>query len=113
MGFNDVLRKPITPETLYQKLERWLVVAHDRTGSAPQADGPTGVSAESIAAIAQLCKLLENGDSEANDFFREHVPLLRPVLGPRHQVVKHALEAFEFEQALDLLQPFLKAGRPG
>lgn len=113
LGFNDLLSKPITPEMLYQKLERWLLGNQERPAKAPPVTAPIASVGELTPAMLRLCELLEKGDSEASDCFRENMASLRLALGERYSSVREALQSYEYEKALDLLQPFVRPGNPG
>ncbi len=61
--------------------------------------------------LAQLCALLDLGDSAAQDLVEEHGAGLRTLLGaPRMAQLQAAVACFDFEGALSMLRPEL-AGR--
>lgn len=69
---------------------------------APALDG---------AELAQLCRLLDLGDSAAQDLIEEHGAGLRTLLGAaRMAQLQAAMACFDFEGALHMLRPAL-AGR--
>jgi signal transduction histidine kinase/CheY-like chemotaxis protein len=56
--------------------------------------------------LQQLERLLAADDMASNDWFHEHAPLLRQTLGERAETLRHSIDAFEYDQALQLLRAF-------
>ena len=117
LGFNDWIRKPITPDALCQKLERWLLVPDaarvdvesGEPTATPAAPEPMRDGIGSDTPLERLCEMLEMGNADAIGWFRAHQSELRPLLGSRLGALKQALDAFDFEQALMVLAPFASA----
>jgi two-component system sensor histidine kinase/response regulator len=64
----------------------------------------TAVDPEQLAAAShQLAALLADDDSEAADVLRQHAALLRAAWGPGFRAVEAAVDAFDFEAALQAL----------
>jgi len=113
LGFNDVLRKPITPESMYEKLEQWLVsTPHGAAVPDHDANEPPVDLGALAPLIQQMCSMLESGDAQVTDLFRDNQHSLRKALGTRYGNIKQALDGYEFEQAMTLLQNALSTG-PG
>jgi signal transduction histidine kinase/AmiR/NasT family two-component response regulator len=114
LGFNDVLRKPIAPETLYEKLQQWLVLTpHGQGGSEGQASEAPVELSTLAPLIRQICAMLEHGDAQATDLFRDNQAVLRKALGTRYGSIKQALDGYEFEQVMTLLQSAMSSSPGG
>ena len=62
------------------------------------------VDADQLASVCgQLRALLADDDSEAADVLQQHAALLKAALGTGYRAVESAIEAFDFEAALDAL----------
>lgn len=54
--------------------------------------------------VTRLCALLEDGDSEAVELFKESGPTLRALLGPAYTDMQRLLDSYLFTDALDMLR---------
>lgn len=75
---------------------------------APAARNTAPAPALNEAVLAQLCALLDLGDSAAQDLIEEHGAGLRTLLGEaRMAQLQAAVACFDFEEALRMLRPEL------
>ncbi|MBV8619348.1 MAG: PAS domain S-box protein [Curvibacter sp.] len=87
-----------TLKLLLSDLEDWL--AGQAASEALPLEGPRAHA----EALSRLAALLEDNDSAALDVLRENAAMLKDALGAAYQVLEKRVLAFEFEQALDLLE---------
>ncbi len=65
------------------------------------------------AVVARLTARLADNDAEANDLFAQNAGLLRSALGERYAQLEQALDAYDFDRALGVLEAALTTfGRP-
>jgi HPt (histidine-containing phosphotransfer) domain-containing protein len=89
------------------ELER-VMAQLDALPAAPAAREPAPARVLNEAELAQLCGLLDLGDSAAQDLIEEYGAGLRTLLGPaRMAQLQAAVACFDFEGALHLLRPAL------
>lgn len=108
-GFNDLLKKPIEPKQLYAKLEQWLPARGSstlglQTDDLPDVADLTLQQAGMQQALARLHALLSEGDTEALELLSRHSSEFQIALGARHPALRQAIEHFEFDKALSILQ---------
>ena len=69
---------------------------------------PAGSAADPLpasVALAELERRLRESDPAARDFFQAHLATLRTCIGARCEDVAGALDGFDFDAALALLEP--------
>lgn len=108
-GFNDLLKKTIEPKLLYTKLEQWLPARVSPTLGLPTVDLPDAADltlqqADMQQALARLHALLSEGDAEALELLGRHSSEFQVLLGARHPALRQAIENFEFDKALSILE---------
>ena len=106
----QALRAGQTPDAqMFDSLDAELarVMAQlDMLLAAPAARDTAPAQVLDEAALAQLCALLDLGDSAAQDLIEEHRAGLRTLLGAaRMAQLQAAVACFDFEGALRMLQP--------
>ena len=111
------IRKSAETDALIADFERSLGVAVQSIGgalepvsSATMPGGPRTEAVPMARIVEKLTQFLNDGSAQAIDYFRQHAADLRS--GMEHEefeTIQAALEAFDFEQALERLQ----AGVPG
>ena len=110
-GMNDVLVKPVRPDTMTQTLLRW---RHSPKAAAAQARAmvpplPAEVpSAAQQAHLLALRGLLQSHDTEAADHLQRHAAQLRAALGDDGYAALAAdVQAYDFSTALALVDALL------
>ena len=74
------------------------------------AERPQAAGAPVHLIVEKLTQFLSDGNAQAIDYFRQHAAGLRSGMEEEeYEAIRGALEAFDFEQALERLQ----AGVPG
>ena len=113
LGFNDILRKPIAPEALYERLECWILGSSkvlDKNTEDISATSPSPANTddrETAGLLSELSQLLEEGNADASELFHSNQNKLKALLDRSLPILKQALDTFEFEKALEVLKPFL------
>lgn len=111
-GASAFLGKPLQIDLLRRVLLRWLPARGDEPEAAVQRRAETPASGEAIRisgepaageVLARMVPLLVEGDTEVRDLFGAHRAVLRASLGARFGALERALEAFDFERALEVL----------
>jgi CheY-like chemotaxis protein len=99
-GMNDHLAKPVEPEELYRLLFKYL-------GGRAQAVSPASNDLQKAAALLkELAEKLASGDGAAADLVRTNAGLLQTALGADvYQKLDSLTTGFDFDQALELIQP--------
>ena len=87
-----------TLKRLLADLEEWQSQQATQPSASTAAQGVRG------ELLPRFAALLEDNDSAALDVLRENAAMLQSALGAAYQVLEKRVLAFEFEQALDLLE---------
>ena len=128
-GMNDFVTKPIEPRQLWTALLKWIAprTQADRDASAAALQsGPADAEADAGArteaekegdkaqALQSLRAYLERDDARALEVFARLESGLRDLVGEaQFRLVEAAMNAFELEQALELLQSGGAFATPG
>lgn len=109
-GMNDFLPKPVLPETLFALLGKYLPhtpeAARQQSGSSPAFPPPN--QAELRAELDTLKGLLATGNVEACDQFNRIEAQLSCALPLASGYLKDAIDHFDFEQALEVIERITK-----
>ena len=108
---NALRAEPVAPDIsrLLDHLESALtrVLAELREALPPEED-LKALTAQDLAQLqavqARMVDLLSNDDPEACEIFEAHSARFAQVMGERHSALRDALDNFEFEAALALMQ---------
>ena len=108
---NALRAEPVAPDIsrLLDHLESALtrVLAELREALPPEED-LNALTAQDLAQLqavhARMLDLLSNDDPEACEIFEAHSARFAQVMGERHSALRDALDNFEFEAALALMQ---------
>lgn len=106
-GMNDFLSKPVKPDALYALLSKYLPASNNHffaQASAPDSAEKAPNLAELIDEIAVLAELLSTGNMEAVHYFSRLKNTLQQVSPADFAQLRHAIDNFDFEAALSLLE---------
>jgi len=90
----------VVPEVLYQALLRWLPA---RTPAIVPTPG-NGANGEQAQLLNRLHTLLAGDDMQASLLWQQSAHLLLPLLGAWGPQIDQAIEYFDFDRALCLLE---------
>jgi CheY-like chemotaxis protein len=113
-GMNDLLAKPVDPSHLATVMQRWAPLATVQRQRASVGKSQPSLTAaspmtagEARAQLLELQRRVGADDLSARSFF---LALSPAALGDSHAELKRLLEAFDYEQAGQLLAGLLESG---